>query len=504
MFPKILARMSCCLVNLFAFVLGWFFLTGEMAHAAYGPSLAQGPQESSKNVRTEANGLEGPFFGNGIKIGETSSESAIIWVRLTKNKQADFSRLKIFSEGLPKGKRDKTAMPTGIHPGSEGSVLLSLWRKGQKNSPFEGVLVGKVDPKADFTLQISLKGLQPSTDYEFQLESCREKGSPISDKIVGTFRTAGGAKSEKPVRFMVSTCQAVRSIDSGKDGHIAYKQMADRNPDFFVHTGDILYYDKTPLCKNFKQANAKWNLMFSYGHNQKFLANTTSYFMKDDHDTLKNDCWPGQKYGDLTFDQGLQIFRNQVAMGKKTYRTIRWSKDVQIWLTENRDFRSKNTIPDGPNKTILGKEQYEWLTSTIKKSDAKFKFVISPGPIVGPDKKKKADNHSNPTFFTEGQKLRDFLSGQNNTFVICGDRHWQYCSKDPKTGLLEFGCGPINDEHDFGGNPGHIPEYHQFFGKTGGFLEVEVKDSEATVRWFSASQMDEHGKPKEVFKKVLK
>ena len=246
--------------------------------------------------------------------------------------------------------------------------------------------------------------------------------------------------------------------------------MLDFKPDFFVHTGDIIYYDKVPLAKSVDQARAKWNLMSSYGFNKRFHQKVPSYFMKDDHDTLKNDCWPGQTYGELTFDEGLSIFREQNPMGEKTYRTFRWGKDVQIWLTENRDFRSANTREDGPEKTILGEEQKKWLMEGIAASDATYKFLITPGPIVGPDKKGKSDNHSNAAFAHEGQQLRDFLAKQERTYVICGDRHWQYCSEDPKTGVMEMGCGPINDQHNFGGDPGEQPEFHRYFSNKGGFL----------------------------------
>lgn len=277
----------------------------------------------------------------------------------------------------------------------------------------------------------------------------------------------------------------------------ANKQILDFEPDFFVHTGDILYYDKAPLCKTIAQARAKWNLMFSYGHNKNLHRHVSSYFMKDDHDTLKNDTFPGQTYGDLTFDQGLAIFREQVPMGEKTYRTYRWGRDVQIWMTENRDYRSANNMKDGPTKTILGEEQKAWLKKTILESDATHKFIITPGPIVGPDKRGKNDNHSNKGFFTEGQELRDFIGKLKNTYVICGDRHWQYCSKDPKTGVLEMGCGPINDQHKYGGNPGKHAEFHRYFGKKGGFLAVSVMNGKAKAEWFTTDDVDPAtGKPK--------
>jgi phosphodiesterase/alkaline phosphatase D-like protein len=74
-------------------------------------------------------------------------------------------------------------------------------------------------------------------------------------------------------------------------------------------------------------------------------------------------------------------------MKEKTYRTIHWGKDVQIWMTEKLYFRSPNNMPDGPKKTILGKEQLAWLKRTMQESDATYKFLITPGPIVGPDKR---------------------------------------------------------------------------------------------------------------------
>ncbi len=44
-------------------------------------------------------------------------------------------------------------------------------------------------------------------------------------------------------------------------------------------------------------------------------------------------------------------------MGERTYRTIRWGKGLQIWMVEGRLYRSPNTMEDGLQKTIWGKEQ---------------------------------------------------------------------------------------------------------------------------------------------------
>ena len=78
----------------------------------------------------------------------------------------------------------------------------------------------------------------------------------------------------------------------------------------------------------------------------------------------------------------------------------------------------------------------------MRSSDATFKLYISATPVVGPDRKGKKDNHANQVFAYEGGRLREFLNSIPGCFVINGDRHWQYHSIDPGTGLNEFGSGP--------------------------------------------------------------
>ena len=256
--------------------------------------------------------------------------------------------------------------------------------------------------------------------------------------------------------------------------------MHNLDPDFFVHTGDIEYYDKPgPIATNVALARFKWNRLYGLPFERAFQNVTGSYFIKDDHDTLKNDAWPGQTYGDLTWEQGLAIFKEQFPLDKKTYRTIRWGKDLQIWLVEGRDFRSPNTMPDGPDKTIWGEEQKQWFFKTVEASDATFKILISPTPLVGPDRVNKGDNHANKRFTHEGKQLREFIGKQKNMFVCCGDRHWQYVSVDPDSGVREFSCGPTSDKHASGWSNDKRSPMHQYLNVVGGFLSVTVESDSA-------------------------
>jgi alkaline phosphatase D len=179
--------------------------------------------------------------------------------------------------------------------------------------------------------------------------------------------------------------------------------------------------------------------------------------------------------GDFTYEQGQAVFLEQVGMGEREWRTQRWGKDLQVWLVEGRNSRSPNDMPDGPDKTIWGEAQKAWFKSTFEESDASFRVLISPTPIVGPDRPTKADNHSNSVFQHEGDELRAFLSQFDNAFVVCGDRHWQYATVEPETGTREFSCGPSTNRHAGGFSEEDRQPMHKYLNVTGGFLEVAVQ-----------------------------
>lgn len=410
-------------------------------------------------------------FGNGIKIGEVDSTSAIVWVRLTDapERRADGTPFKDSDEKVPEGLalRDMKDSLTG----AAGSVRLRYLPEGG-----EGITTPSqaVDPQRDFTAKIRLTGLKPATAYKLFAEGFTP-GGEMKSTLEGRFVTAPSSDVAAPVRFTVVTCHDFPRRDDGERGHLIYPAMAKLDPHFLVHAGDIEYYDKPgPWAKNAELARYKWNRFYSLANQRSFHAKHASYFMKDDHDTLKNDCWPGQKYGDLTWEQGLAIFREQFPMGEKPYRTVRWGKDLQIWMLEGRDFRSPNSMRDGPQKTILGAEQKKWLFETMRASDAAFRILISPTPILGPDRGGKNDNLANKGFHHESAEVRSFLDTLPATYVICGDRHWQYVSREKEGGVTEFSCGPGSDSHAGGFSMNNRSPEHRFLRIKGGFLSVEV------------------------------
>jgi alkaline phosphatase D len=284
------------------------------------------------------------------------------------------------------------------------------------------------------------------------------------------------AADPRRVVFTAATCFGNDDQDSA-DGFKIYTSMARLDPDFFVNLGDIVYYDE--LAKTAELARYHWQRMYSWPGTVAFHRQVASFFIKDDHDTLCNDCWPTMEtpyMHEFTFRQGQAIFREQVPMGPSTYRTQRAGRDLQVWLVEGRDDRMPNDMPDGPDKTIWGTKQKQWFKDTVAASDATFRVLLTPTPLVGPDRDAKRDNHANSGFRHEGNELRAFLAEQGNTVSICGDRHWQYASVDPRTKLREYAVGPASDEHAGGWEPSdQRPEMHRFLRVAGGFLSITVE-----------------------------
>ncbi|MFT7034090.1 MAG: alkaline phosphatase D [Cyclobacteriaceae bacterium] len=465
----------------------------------------------SENKTESVTEIDGPYFATGVKVGEVNQTEAIIWTRLTKASQRVSSdspmptiSYKDTSTGewknKIKGRADmevKVEYPEGFDvsniegaaSGSEGEVQIKYAIDGKqwKNTPWM-----KVDPSRDYSQQTSLSGLKAGSEYAFEVQARPVGSEVISATIKGKFKTAPPINEVKPVTFTVTTGTSYNDVDSTDFGYKIYDQMLKLNPDFFVHTGDILYYDRQG--KTFDLALWHWDRMYSLPANVNFHRQVSSYFIKDDHDTWMNDSWPTRQtkfMGDFTFKQGLKIFRDEVPMGEKTYRTRRWGKDLQVWFVEGRDFRSANNMEDGPDKTIWGTEQMEWFKSTVDASDATFKILVSPTPVVGPDRGKKNDNHANEGFQYEGDIVRKFIATQPNMYIVCGDRHWQYVSKDADSGTMEFSCGPGSNEHAGGWKQEDLRPEHIYLNVTGGFLSVNVtREADKPVAIFSHIGVD--------------
>ena len=400
--------------------------------------------------------------------------------------------------------------------------------------------------QGDYIVKTRVKGLAPGTRYYYRLLS----GSAL-DALeagpTGTFRTLDGRGTSRAVSFVAITGMNEfafhynSSVDGKELGFPALEAIVSEAPDFLVATGDNVYYDTPAIwrARSPEKMRTKWHRQFATPRFAALFQRVPVYWEKDDHDHRYNDSDP---HGPLEPSNalGIEIFLEQVPVVDPTdakpvtYRTHRVNDLLQIWLTEGRDYRDANTKPPGPDKTMWGAEQKAWLKRTLLESDATFKLLISPTPMIGPDDRltgvqsgilsfvvggspigqgddeRKLDNHTNPDGFKhEADEFFAWLSRsgfrQRNFYIVCGDRHWQYHSIRPD-GFEEFSTGALVDGNArLGPRPGdehstdpdaRISQPYAQDEKSGGFLKVTVRPRQGAERAAATFAFyDEKGAP---------
>ncbi len=468
----------------------------------------------------------------GVIVGEVTQTSAILQSRLTSSQ----SRVDRRWSGMP---------------GSPGVARFEIstspdFRNRSETEWFMAI------PENDYIVKTSLRGLTPGTRYHYRLVYGPDRTS-LRVSPSGTFRTHSGSEAAYPVRFAIVTGMNYSRFHylggpfappyTGPDkelGYPALESIRKLQPDFFVGTGDNVYYDipATGRAETQQQLRMKHHEQYSQSRFIQLFREVATYWMKDDHDHRYDDSDPYNPYlgpgGEPkdysgkekinprlsgagfqpSHEVGIRVFREQLPVvdpdddAAVTYRTYRVNKLLQVWFVEGRDYRSENDMVDGPEKSLWGTEQRDWLKRTLLESDATFKILFSPTPMVGPDSTDKRDNHVNPQGFRhEGEEFFRWLQQEGfltkNFYIVCGDRHWQYHSIHP-SGFEEFSVGALVDQNaalgEFPGDPnssdpeGRIRQPYHYEEPTGGFLLLTVRPgSEQSSAEAEFAFYDDHG-----------
>lgn len=442
-------------------------------------------------------------LAQGLLAGEPAESSIILQTRLTSSPDP--------VEGDVPGMAGAGRFEISTTPDFKSSIF-SAWLTATAEN--------------DFILKTKIDSLQPNTAYHYRVVYGSDQAT-AKPSTTATFKTLPTADQSAPIQFVLTSCLNYAFFQRGANnsppakpedralGYPALEPIAKLKPDFVILNGDCVYYDHPfqTRAKTQTELRKKWHEQYVMPRFVKLFSQTPTYWLKDDHDHRYNDS-------DLTGDNepsnqlGIDTFREQVPIvepnsNSPTYRTHRMGKDLQLWFVEGRDYRSPNNMPDGPDKTLWGKEQREWLQRTLKESDATYKILISPTPMIGPDDGYKSDNHANLKGFNhEAQSFFEWLKtgsiDPEKFFILCGDRHWKYQSVHPY-GFSEFSCGALNKENArLGRAPGDpksndpeakIRQPYTDSPASGGFLKVDLTPSTPqTPATLSISLLDDTGK----------
>jgi alkaline phosphatase D len=304
-----------------------------------------------------------------------------------------------------------------------------------------GVLVAEVGPVAlaparGRTGVAELAGLMPDTVYQYVV--ALEYGSSLGPY---RFRTAPAPDADGEVHFVWSA-----DIDlSAEFESPVFVTMSESGADFFVNLGDWPYADNQPAARTVEEYRVKHRAVRGAGKVQTALRALPVYAIYDDHEA-RND-WNGlhrvseaERIASAVavWDEWFPL-QTTLQGESRRWRSWRRGRHAEFFMLDTRCCRSPNLDPDGPDKTMLGAEQKQWLIDALSASEATFKIVFTSVAMIGDS----TDDWR--TFQYERDEILDELGARGISGVVSltGDGHLFSAKIIAARGLREFMAGPL-------------------------------------------------------------
>jgi alkaline phosphatase D len=316
------------------------------------------------------NPLLAPFY-HGVASGDPLHDRVIIWTRFTPD--TNFTS------------------PVDIS-----------WRMALDTSMSQIVQQGVFTSNLsiDYTVKVDVTGLQPDSWYYYEFTYQNQHS------IRGRTKTTPVGMKDS-LRFAVVSCA---NFESGYFN--AYKAIKERNDiDAVIHLGDYIYeYENGGYAPNaqtgrtFEPLNEittlyDYRTRYSMYHLDEDLMRLHQQYpfinVWDDHESA-NDAWMGgaenhdasegnwsdrKSYSTQAFMEWIPI--RQVVNGNNDliYRRIQYGDLVEFFMLDTRlNGREEQSGTSGstvtnPSRTLLGADQYAWLTNGMMNSTARWKVL---------------------------------------------------------------------------------------------------------------------------------
>jgi phosphodiesterase/alkaline phosphatase D-like protein len=336
-------------------------------------------------------------FKSGVTAGEITYHSAIVWGRTTE-------------ERLVKAQ-------VATDPAFQNVVRERFLQASDDNND---------------TVQTKFDGLNPNATYHYRF--CLPNGSICS--ALGTFRTAPLPSASRTIRFAYSGDETGYKQPGASDpfwGNFnAFRSMIAEHNNFNIDFGDTIYSDpEVPGAPTALGVGQKWSYYrqkLAVPNMKRIRSATGLYNHWDDHEFINDFSIP--ENGRDLYNKGVKAFRDYepVTFSDQSgiYRSFRWGKNLQLFLLDERSFRSakasanhtcdnpdtgqpdlaptapqstrnlfstvvpslsqpvsqacKDKIND-PTRTFLGKPQLNQFIYDLQHSTAKWKVVMNETPI---------------------------------------------------------------------------------------------------------------------------
>ncbi|MGE0480801.1 MAG: alkaline phosphatase [Phycisphaerae bacterium] len=274
------------------------------------------------------------------------------------------------------------------------------------------IAVGEQEAGAvtDQTVKFDVTGLAPATRYVYRFTRVADADQ---QSRVGRFRTAASASSAAPLRL----------IFSGDSNYAfapfaAFGAAAREDADLFVWFGDVIYSDVPAgglgAARTLGEYRARYRQLLGDPQVQELLARMAVLVGWDDHEVANDYAGADPALPREQRDAAYQAFFEYLPIRPqgigadpfRTYRRFQFGANLEMFLVDERQYREPSAEefcggnPDpfgvvlGPlsrdgaciaalskPRTMLGGEQFAWLTRALATSTAATKLVVNNVPV---------------------------------------------------------------------------------------------------------------------------
>jgi alkaline phosphatase D len=343
------------------------------------------------------------------------------------------------------GYADLTSALLWIQADAPGAVVVE-WRAEGETADRRVDLVA--DAAHDNVVVARLTNLAPGLSATYRVEAGAERRE-------GTVRAQpfwNRAADAAPFVIAAGSCFYLADPDPRWPGHDygsgfeIFAAIAAKKPDLMLWLGDNVYlqqpdyYDASSMSLRYRRQRAFEPL-------QPLLTAAAHVAIWDDHDYGPNDSdasyvlkgetkrlferyWPNPSFG-LPDVEG-------------TFGQIRYG-DVLLFLLDDRWYRSPSRWPDGPDKTMYGARQLEWLKQALVAAPRNAVKLIASGGQFWNRASRFEGWHR---FATERDAFAAWLLAQkiDGVIFLSGDRHFGELLRIERPGaypLYEFTSSPL-------------------------------------------------------------
>ena len=241
------------------------------------------------------------------------------------------------------------------------------------------------------------------------------------------------------------------------------KTIEKKELDLFMFIGDNVYGDQEDgeldkLIRTYKQ---------QYNNLENFLKNVSTEFIWDDHDFGINDGGSNYRYKDRAKELFLETWKIPSNDPRRLRDGLYFDKmikknglKVHLIFLDNRSFKSEWKLTDefnkegkeryvkdfDPQKTLLGKKQWQWLKDKLNE-DSDIKIILSSLQVL-------SLGHGWESWDKlplERERLFNLIDESNvsNLFILSGDRH--------RGGFYRFKTNDNNDIYEFTSSSLNLP-----------------------------------------------